>query len=315
MRIIFLGTADFAVPALKALAGEKDFEIVSVLTRPDRRAGRGQKVCFNPVKQAALELDLPVYQPEDIREPDAVSFMESLQPDILAVVAYGQILNRKVLGIPRLAAVNLHGSLLPAYRGAAPVHRAVMDGQTRAGVCTMHMAPKLDAGDVIFCEETPVPPEMTAGELYDNLAGLGGPLLVRTLQEIGAGKAPRTPQREEEATYAPMLTHEDRQVDWNLPAKVIRNRIRGLYPWPGAYTFFRGERMALASATVLEEDSGLPPGTVVSADCHTGLVVACGEKTLLVERIRPAGKKEMMCQAWLNGASIEPGDRFDVKEE
>jgi len=315
MRIIFLGTSDFAVPALKALAGEEDFDLVSVVTRPDRRAGRGQKLCFNPVKQAALELDLPVYQPEDIREPEAVGFLDALQPDILAVVAYGQILSKTVLGIPRLAAVNLHGSLLPAYRGAAPVHRAVMDGQTLAGVCTMHMAPKLDAGDVIHCAQTPVPPEMTAGELYDVLAGLGGPLLVRTLLEIEKGTAPRTPQQEDEATYAPMLTHEDRLVDWKLPAEVIRNRIRGLYPWPGAYTFFRGERMALASAVVLDQDSGLPPGTVVSADCHTGLAVACGEKTLLVERIRPAGKKEMMCQAWLNGASIEPGDRFDVEEE
>ncbi len=316
MRVVLMATAPFAVPSLQAIAGHKELELALVVTQPDRPSGRGHKIRFTGLKQAALEAGCTLYQPENVNTRESLERIRQAEPDVLVVVAYGQILNESLLALPRLGAINLHGSLLPAYRGAAPVHRAVMDGVRTTGVCTMHMVRALDAGDVIHCTEVPVGPDMTAGDVYDRLAQQGSGLLVRTLLELDRGEAPRTPQNHAEATYAPSIRKEEQRVDWSKDNSALHNFVRGLQPWPGAITRFRGQPFKILETETVEDDFGPgEPGTIVQADPRKGLVVRTGHGALKLVRVKPAGKKAMAARDFLNGVNISEGEPFDGEEE
>lgn len=316
MKVVFMATAPFAVPALQALLARPDMELVLVVTQPDRPSGRGQKIRYSTLKQTALEGECPLYQPDNVNSAQALERIRQADPDVLVVVAYGQILKEELLALPRLGAVNLHGSLLPAYRGAAPVHRAVMDGVRTTGVCTMHMARQLDAGDVIHCLEVPVGPDMTAGELYDLLADRGAGLLVQTLLDLRDGQAPRKVQDHGAATYAPSIRKEEQRIDWTRDSRSLHDFVRGMQPWPGAHTLYRGQPFGVLQTGLTEDDyPPAPPGTIVQAHPRKGLVVRTGDGVLTLIRVKPAGKKAMDARDFLNGVSIPEGARFDGKEE
>ena len=239
MRIVFMGSADFAVPSLEALFNSKH-EVLAVVTQPDRPRGRGQKIAVTPVKERALAAGLPVYQPQSARTAEFAEWLKQLAPTV-AVVVHGQILPPAVLEIPAQGCINVHASLLPRYRGAAPIHWAVMQGETVTGVSTMFMDVGLDSGDVILQQPIPLPAEATSGDLYPVLAAEGARLLRQTLEMLEKGTVPRVPQNPAEATYAPSLTRKDEVIDWSRPAEALRNQIRGLNPWPGAYTEWNGK--------------------------------------------------------------------------
>jgi methionyl-tRNA formyltransferase len=247
MRLVFLGTPAFAVPTLESLVAA-GYDVLSVVTQPDRPSGRGRRLAASPVKEAALRLGLPVYQPERIRRPDAVAVLAGLRPDIMVVVGYGQILPQTVLDIPPHGIINVHASLLPEYRGAAPVQWAIANGATRTGVTTMRIDAGLDTGDMLLKAETEIGPEETALELGARLAAMGAALLIETLERIET-IAPHK-QDAAQATYAPLLKKENGLIDWRQPAQAIHNRVRGFQPWPGAYTRFRGQQLHIWKSRV-----------------------------------------------------------------
>lgn len=306
MRLVFMGTPDFAVPSLQALAAA-GHEIAAVITQPDRPRGRGKKLLPPPVKGTALAAGLPVRQPSDMKDRGFLEDLRRLQPELIAVVAFGRILPREILDLPARGCVNLHASLLPRYRGAAPIHRAVMNGEVETGVTTMWMAPRLDAGDIILQEKLPIPPEATTGEIHDRLAEVGAGLLVHTLELIASGRAPRLPQDEALATYAPPLQPEEEVIHWERPAQVIYNQIRGLNPWPGAYTLRSGERLKIYGARLTDPAATGRPGQVVEA-VREGFVVQAGKGRLLVTSVQPPGKKIMPAPAYLQGYPMVPGE-------
>ena len=235
--IIFMGTPEFAVPSLLTLA--ENYTVLTVVTQPDRRAGRGKRIQAPPVKIAAETLQLPVLQPEDIRAADFVATVAALQPDFIVTCAYGKILSPALLAVPRLAALNIHASLLPYYRGAAPIHRAIMNGEKESGITIMHMDQGMDTGDIILQQAVDIAPTETAGTLHDKLADLGAGLIVEAIAAIKHGKAPRIKQDERLATYAPPLTRREEKIDWCQSSQIIHNQVRGMNPWPGAYTCLR----------------------------------------------------------------------------
>ncbi len=316
-----MGTAPFAIPCLQALAQENDIEVPLVVTQPDKAVGRGHKVRYTAFKQAALELEMPIYQPNSVKDEESIEFIKKLKPDFLVVVAYGQILSQKVLDLPKLACINVHGSLLPKYRGAAPIHWAVIHGEKETGVCTMHMAKTLDAGDIIYCDRTDIDPEETTGELYDRLQEMGANLLVKTLKDIEAGVAPRIPQDDRISTYAPMIFKKDRYIDWNQAGLCILNKIRGLYPAPRAITKYQAEDYIICEAKFhLEEPVGkldstiLEPGVIVGISPKHGLFVRCKDGWIEILRLKAPGKKEMEAKAYLNGAKINLHSKFESEE-
>ena len=312
MKIVYMGTPDFAVPTLIALHSS-GFEITLVVTQPDRPAGRGKKEQPTAVKRAAIELGLPVYQPENVNTAEAIEKIADAEPDFLTVVAFGQILKKKLLNLPKTACVNLHGSLLPLLRGAAPIHRSIIEGHSETGITTMMMARKMDAGDMLLKERLPIGPETTTGDLHDALAEMGGPLMVKTLNLLASGEITPEPQDEERVTYAPKLEPAEREIDWNLDAVTIDRRIRGLAPSPGAYTWFRGKRAILLGSRLID-DSATPaaqsePGTIHISDTNRLEVTAQGGR-LSIPAIRQEGKREMPGIDWANGARIEEGETF-----
>lgn len=300
-----MGTADFAVPSLRALAAEH--EIVTVVTQPDRPKGRGQKVQFTPVKEAALELGLKVWQPLRIKEPQAVEHLKNLAPQAIVVVAYGQILSQDILEIPPLGCINVHASLLPAYRGAAPINWVLINGEKETGVTTMYMAPELDSGDIILQSKLSISPLETAGTLHDKLAQEGAQLIVETIKLLEEGKAPRQPQQEELATYAPLLTKEHEKIDWSHSSYQVANLIRGMNPWPGAYTTYQGKILKIMEATPLEEGENLAPGTVLKVDQKKGFQVQCGSGSVLVTAVKPQGRKAMAGADFIRGYKFNKG--------
>lgn len=310
MRIVFMGTAEFAVPCLKALhtAG---YEIPGVVTQPDRPKGRGRKLQPPPVKEAALALGLPVFQPENIKERESIETIEKMKPDCIVVVAYGQILPEALLRMAPYGCINVHASLLPEYRGGAPMHRAIMDGKEQTGVTTMFVSQKLDAGDIILQAPRAIPPEMTVGELHDLLAEDGAQLLLETLKLLQEGRAPRRPQDETKATYAPLLTRMDEWIDWQRPARDIVNQVRGLDPWPGAYTRWQGKNLKIWKATLAPgSDRVREPGTVVAVGPE-GVLVACGDgQGILVKELQLEGKKRLSTGEFLKGNALTPGMRL-----
>jgi methionyl-tRNA formyltransferase len=306
MRLAFLGTPEFAVPSLEALVAA-GHDVAAVLTQPDRPKGRGQQLSTPPVKLAALRLGLPVFQPERVRRPEAIQFLASLDTEVMVVVGYGQIIPQAIIDLPRFGIINVHGSLLPKYRGAAPIQWAVANGETITGVTTMRIDTGLDTGDMLLKWETPIGPDETSVELGERLAVAGAALLVETLRRIEAGTITPEPQDSSAATYAPILKKEDGRIDWNWPATVIHNRVRGFQPWPGAYTGFRGERLYIWRSRVAPERDLGPPGTLHPQ--RRRLFAACGDGTALeCLELQLEGRKRTPADAFLNGQRVRDNE-------
>ncbi len=303
MRIVFMGTPDFAVPSLKAVADE--CELVAVVTQPDRRRGRGQRYSYSPVKTWALKHDLPVLQPPRIRDPKAVEQLIALQADLFVVVAFGQIIPLSLLEAPKFGCVNVHASLLPKLRGAAPINRAITSGKEITGVTTMYMDTELDAGDIILQSEERINPHDTAGALHDRLMLLGADLLKETLRQIKAGTAPRLPQPHAEATFAPKLSREDAFLDFKRPATELERLVRGMNPWPGAHTVVKGETCKIWRAQVGQEMDG--PGRILGIG-DEGLLVGCGQGSLLLMEVQRPNSKPVSGRDFANGFRLAVGD-------
>ena len=300
MRVVFMGTPDFAAASLGALI-EHSYDVVGVFTQPDKPRGRGMDVSFSPVKTLALEHGIPVYQPEKLRDGAALETLGALHPDLIAVVAYGRILPDDILAVPPLGCVNVHGSLLPKYRGSAPIQRAVLGGETHTGVTTMYLCSEMDAGDIIYTQETPIGEFETSGELFDRLKEMGAALLVKTLEDIKRGIAPRTPQDASQATYAPPLDKSLCPIDWTRTPREIVKHICGLLPWPVATAEIGGTVCKVFGAEYTDSSSDKNPGTIVSAD-DRGVEFVCGDgKTLRVTELQAPGKKRMTAAAYLRG--------------
>lgn len=295
-----MGTPDFAAASLQKLI-DHHFEIAGVFTQPDRPGGRGMELLFPPVKELALRYGLPVFQPEKLRDGTAVELLRRLKPDVLAVVAYGRILPDEILALPRYGAVNVHGSLLPQYRGAAPIQWAVLNGDKVTGVSTMYLAHEMDSGDIIYTAETEIGEFETSGELSDRLKELGAGLLVKTLEDIQAGTAPRTPQDHSRATYAPPLDKSFCPIDWNRSPRQIVKQILGLQPWPVATMELEGTVYRVFAVAYTQRRTDKVPGSLVSAG-KEGIELACaGGETLLVTQLQAPGKKRMSAADFLRG--------------
>jgi methionyl-tRNA formyltransferase len=317
MRIVFCGTPQFAVPTLKHLLAQTEIEIVGVITQPDRPSGRGQEVSFSPVKKAALAANLALYQPEKIRAPETETLLQKLAPDCVVIIAYGQIIPARLLPLPKLGWINLHASLLPKYRGAAPINWAIVNGETRTGVTTMRIDAGMDTGEMLLQREIEIGPKETAPELATRLSEFGAPLMVETLRGLATGSISAEAQNHEEASYAPMLKKEDGRIDWNRPAIDIYNRMRGFAPWPGAYTTFRGQTCHVWGEPVSNEgDVGLAsgagggvPGTLIGE--KNKLFIRCGDATVLCLRlVQVEGRKPVQATDFANGARLKSGERF-----
>ncbi len=311
MRLLFCGTPHFAVPTFIHLLAQPDIEIVAVITQPDRPRGRGKQISASPMKTAAIAASIPVHQPEKIRSPEARNLLQQLAPDCIVIIAYGQIIPAALLTIPRLGWINLHGSLLPKYRGAAPINWAIANGETQSGLTTMRIDAGMDTGDMLLQQEIDIAPEETAPELAASMAEAGAPLVLATLRGLVSGNLVPRPQDNEQATYAPLLKKEDGRIDWNLPAQQIYDRMRGFTPWPGAYTSFRGQTCHLwAEPFSLQTLTGGAPGTIFRED--TQILIACGHATLLrLLSVKLEGRKQISAVEFANGARLTERERFD----
>ena len=303
MRVVFMGTPDIAATCLKKILAD-GFDVVGVYTQPDRPKGRGMKMVYSPVKEVALSHDLPVYQPESFRDADAVQQLAALQPDVVAVVAYGRILPQRVLDIPPRGCINIHASLLPAYRGSAPYQWAVLDGLQETGVSAMYLCAQMDAGDVIDVAKTPIGENETAGELLDRLAVLGADLLSKTLRGLESGLLPATKQDESRVSYAPMLDKSICPIDWNKSAQAIHNHVRGLHPWPVATMELQGTKFKVHATRVIAGEHQLAPGSVIALT-KTGLQMACGEGILEILSLQADGGKRMAAPDYFRGHPLQ----------
>ena len=294
-----MGTPEFAVASLRRLV-EDGHEICGVFTQPDKPKNRGHKLAFSPVKEYALSHGLPVYQPAKLRDGTALALVRELAPELIAVASYGKILPEEILNVPARGSINVHGSLLPRYRGAAPVNRAIMDGESVTGITIMYMAKELDAGDMLLQAQTPIDPEETAAELMARLAQIGAQALHDAICALSNGTAVRTPQRHSEATYAPMISREESPIDWTHPAQVIRDQVRGLIQWPCACTVLGGQTVKIYK-TAPGEATDAAPGTVLSGG-KRGIEVACGDGvSIYITELQPEGGKRMAADAYLAG--------------
>jgi methionyl-tRNA formyltransferase len=309
VRVVFFGTPRFAVPTLEALLASRH-DVVGVVTQPDRRRGRGQKVTAGPVKALAVERAIPLLQPDTLRDPAIAGALAAWQPDLGVVAAYGQLIPSALLDVPRFGMINVHPSLLPKYRGAAPVHRAVIAGDTETGVTIMRVAAKLDAGAMFARITHSVAPDVTSEELEDALAVVGARLLVEVVDQIAAGSAHEEPQDERLATYAARLTKDEGLIDWTLPAARIHDRVRGLFPWPHAYSFVDGHRIIVWRTRPLGYPARAPAGTVIHAD-NDGLHVAAGDgSALALLELQSEGGRPLSADDFLRGHPLQPGARF-----
>jgi len=309
MRVVFLATGEIAVPAFLRLVNDGPVPVMLV-TQPDRPVGRHRVLTAPPLKPLAAAAGIPVFQPERIREDEACAVLAAARPDVIAVMAYGQILPRRLLEIPRLACINLHASLLPRHRGASCIQGTLDAGDPEAGITVMHVAPKLDSGDLILTHRLTVYPDETGGSLHDRLAAIAPAALLETLGLLAAGTAPRVPQDEAQATYIGKLEREHGLLDWSWPAARLARRIRAYDPWPGTYTMFAGKRLKLFPGCTAETDSGpaslSPPGTVLTAG-REGLTVACGEGVLRLADVQPDGSRRMPAAEFVRGHQLQPG--------
>ncbi len=315
MRIVFMGTPEFAVPSLRALL-DAGYDVVGAFTQPDRPAGRGNKLTACPVKQLALERNVPVYQFEKIRRREGREALEALKPDLVVTAAFGQILSQRILDIPPLGTLNVHASLLPAYRGAAPINWCIALGEKKAGVTTMFTDAGIDTGDMALSVETEIGELETAGELTIRLSELGARLLIETIHRIEAGDCPRVKQDEEKMSHQPMLSREDGLIDWTMSAKDIACRVRGFNPWPGTFTYLPdGGVMKLWLARAVEADRPGQPGEVIEASAKKGLFIACGEGALEVLEMQAPGSRRMDAKAYLMGKPMPVGTIFSRERE
>lgn len=313
MRIVFMGTPDFAVPSLKALV-EAGHEVCGVFTQPDKPKNRGMKLQQPPVKECALSAGLAVFQPVKMRDGEALEILRALNPDLIAVAAYGKILPVNILELPRLGCINVHSSLLPKYRGAAPINWAILNGEDETGVTIMYMAEGMDTGDILAQAQTPIDLDENAAQLFDRLADMGAKLLVDTVAALEAGKVQPIPQNEAQATRAPMLSKELSPLNWVRTARQLHDQVRGLYPWPAATAILDGIRCKVLRTEITGETTGSAPGIVVQAD-KKGLRVACGDGRILdILELQPDGKKPMAAPAFLLGHPIPQGMALTKQE-
>jgi methionyl-tRNA formyltransferase len=308
LRVVFFGTPAFAVPTLDALLASPH-SVVGVVTQPDRPRGRGHHVSEAPIKARALDAGIPVLQPERLKDAGFIARLTALHADLGVVAAYGKILTDAVLALPRLGLINVHASLLPKYRGAAPVHRAVIAGETETGVTIMRVVKALDAGPMLASARCPIGPEETSEEVERDLARQGAALLVSTVDALARGAASETPQDESQATYAPRLTKNEGLIDWSARARRIHDRIRGLHPWPLAFTFLDDRRIILRRSTVVSADKTADSGVVVEA-AGDRFVIGAGAGTLAIRELQLEGRRPMTAREFLAGHSVAVGDRF-----
>lgn len=303
MRILFMGTPEFAQKSLEALCNDNR-NVVCVITQPDKPKGRGYEMAMPEVKVFAMEKNIPVYQPESLKDEAILPLLEEYRPDVIVVVAYGKILPGYVLDFPKYGCINIHGSLLPRYRGAAPIQRAVIDGEKTSGITSMYMEKGLDTGDMLIKKERKIEETETAGDYHDALAVLGGEVLLETLDKLLAGTL--VPEKQDDAlsTYASQLTKAEGEIDWNNTNEQIYNKVRGLNPWPMAFSFLEGRRFQVDFVYKSEESGKC--GEVLSAD-KSGIKVACGEGSIIITRLKPEGKKMMNAEDFLRGHKIEAG--------
>lgn len=305
MRVIFMGTPDFAVPSLEALLTKH--EVVLVVTQPDKPKGRGKKMVPTPVKACALEHGIPVLQPEKVKEPEFVEQLRSYEPDLIAVTAFGQILNEPILEMPKYGCINVHGSLLPKYRGAAPMQWSIIDGEKVTGITTMYMAKGLDSGDMLLKAEVEITDEDTFATIHDKMAVTGANLLLDTLDQLEAGTLERIPQDHDAATYAPMITKETGHIDWSKNRQDIINLIRGLNPVPAAYTIYEEEVLKIFGAVVSDVQADDAANGEIVAVVKKGFVIKCGDGCLLITEVQARGGKRMMTDAYLRGHAVKEG--------
>lgn len=310
MRILFMGTSEFAVPSLHALI-EKQYEIVSVVTQPDRPHGRGGRLSISPMKAAAVALNLPVLQPLKVRHAEFVEAVVQLNPDVSVVAAFGQLIPQRLLDVPRLGSINVHGSLLPRWRGAAPMQYSLISGDPTTGVTTMQMDAGLDTGDILLKAETALEDEDNLSSVESKLSLIGADLLIQTLEKLQQGVCPRVAQDEAFVTYAPSLASDFGKLDWNSDALALHNITRGVTPKPGAYTMWTGKRLKIWQTKVVETtDPGThPPGTVETVTSQ-GITIVTGNKSLLLIRVQPEGKAQMPAEAWARGARLAAGSHI-----
>jgi methionyl-tRNA formyltransferase len=312
LRIIFMGTAELSCASLQALAGDAKFQVAAVVTQPDRPKGRDLKPQPSPVKSLALRLGLPVLQPERVRDEKFIAELRALQPDLIVVVAYGQILPPAILNVPRHGCLNVHTSLLPKYRGAAPIQWAIANGDTETGITLMKMDAGLDTGPIVSQCRTAIQPEDDSATLHDRLARLGAELLVLTIPDFAAGDIQPAPQPDAGVSYAAKIKKEDGRIDWNQPARVIGNRLRAFTPWPGAFTFYPGQPkphlLKIWKVEVVEKSGG--GGEILSAD-KTGIVVGCGEHALRILELQREGGRRLTAAEFLAGHALKVGEKFE----
>lgn len=317
LRLVFFGTPEFALPSLRLLLADSNFQVEAVVTQPDRPSGRGQHVTSSPVKQLALNSGLHLLQPKSVRDESTGTFLRQTKPDAVVIIAYGQIIPSTLLEIPRLGWINLHGSLLPKYRGAAPIHWAIANGETHTGLTTMKVDAGMDTGPILLRKEIEIGPDETSPALSLRMAEVGAPLVANTLLGLERGEISPTPQDNARKSLAPLLKKEDGLLDWSLPAQSLYNRIRGFDPWPGAYTWFRGQhcrvwgrpQMSLAATTESVGEGAMRPGSLATVGGE--LVAACGEKSWLrVDEVQLEGKKRVSAKEFANGARLNPADTF-----
>jgi methionyl-tRNA formyltransferase len=309
IRVVFCGTPRFAVPSLKHLLEQKDFEVVGVFTQPDRPRGRGQEISHSPVKEIALAEKIAVFQPAKVRAPEVEQQLYELAPEVIVIIAYGQIIPARLLGIPKRGWINLHASLLPKYRGAAPINWAIVNGETRTGLTTMRIDPGMDTGEMLVQQELAIGADETAPELAAQMAEAGAPLMVKTLRGLVDGTVTGRAQNHAAATLAPPLKREDGRIDWTRPATEIYNRMRGFAPWPGAYTEFRGQTCQLRGKPVCDEKAEVAAGTIL-AGRGTVRVVCGGGSLLELSHVKLEGRKEVTAAEFANGARLQAGERF-----
>ncbi|MBM7581897.1 methionyl-tRNA formyltransferase [Caldicoprobacter guelmensis] len=311
LKIVFMGTPEFAIPSLEAIVSS-GHKLIGVVTQPDKPKGRGKKLASPPVKEWATARNIPVYQPEKVRDPEFIKILRGLAPDLIVTAAYGQILPKEILDIPPLGCVNVHASLLPKYRGSSPIQQALMDGETETGITIMYMDVGMDTGDIILQKSIPIYPDEQAGELHDRLAVLGGQALAEALKMFENGRPEGRPQEHDKATYCKKIDKSMGNIDWTQSAIRIKNLVRGLTPWPGTFTFLDDQRIKVWKVQEWEYSKlgTYIPGQVVAADQHQGLVVACGEGFLRLIKIQVEGKKVMEDVEFLRGNPIKVGAVF-----
>ena len=309
MKIVFMGTPDYAATALEAIL-QAGYEVTGVVCQPDKPKGRSGALAACPVKECALKYNLPVFQPERIKRPEAVAELKKFPADVFVVAAFGQILSEEILTIPKYGCINIHASLLPKYRGAAPIQWCIVDGEKETGVTIMQMDAGIDTGDILFTKKVAITEEETGGSLFDKLSQAGAELIVEALPKIEAGEVSPVKQDETQSNYARMLKKEDGQINWNRPAEEIGRQVRGMDPWPSAYTYYKGKQFKIWKAeAVAGGTEGLQPGTIAQIE-KQGIWIACGSGMLQVTEAQLEGKKRMSAADLMNGRSLEMNERL-----